>query len=171
MAGRQDLTAGSMSQWKHVLPLEVMNRKLTLDQIEVVCRDLLRSIRRVTVRAVMIELHRRYGAAGRTERVSEILRRLEASGTFNPPREPADTAALLQRLEVAEARAARSEEMERRHQEYWAKRYAEKADELERRYAAGMKARPAITTDQYLRLQQRAAELARRLSQYESVDP
>jgi len=151
--------------------IAVVNRKLTLDQIEAACRDLLSSANRVTVRAVMAELHRRHGATGRTERVSGTLRRLEARRASDPPREPADTAALRERLQAAEARALRSEERERRHQEYWAKRYAEKADELERRHATAMKDRPAITTDHYLRLQQRAAELARRLSQYESVDP
>jgi hypothetical protein len=150
-----------------------MNRKLTSEQIEATCRQLLSGRRPVTVRTVMAELRRRNGSAGRTERVSGILRRLqtapEIESTGNAP--AADVVALRERLEAAEARAARSEEMERRHQDYWAKRYAEKADELERRYAAAIKARPAITTDQYLRLQQRIADLARRLSQYEPVGP
>ncbi|MGH8327856.1 MAG: hypothetical protein ACRET2_13975 [Steroidobacteraceae bacterium] len=151
-----------------------MNRKLTPEQIEAACRDLLRSRHRVTLRAVMAELHHRHGATGRTERVSKILSRLEASReAFGPAHHQpsADITALLPRLQAAEARAARSEEIERQHQDYWARRYAEKADELERRYAAALKSRPAITTDQYLRLQQRIAELARRLSQYESVEP
>ncbi len=150
-----------------------MNRRLTPEQLESACRDLLMSRRRVTVRAVMAELRRRHGASGRTERVRQTLHRLDASQPLEPTRDPAasDTATLLERLQAAEARAARSEELERHHQDFWAKRYAEKADELERRYAAVLRARPAITTDQYLRLHQRIADLTRRLSRYESVDP
>ena len=149
-----------------------MNRKLAPEQIEATCRDMLAGRRRVTVRAVMAELRCRHQACGRTERVSEILRRVEARRALDPPNDPpsADVAALLDRLQAAEARAARAEELERHHQDFWAMRYAEKADELERRYAAALQARPAITTDQYLRLQQRAAELARRLAQYEPLD-
>lgn len=148
-----------------------MNRKLTAEQIEAACRDLLSRRRRVTVRAVMAELHRRHGFAGRTERVGQILRPLQAAPISARDAKSADIATLRERLENAEARAARSEEVERRHQEYWAKRYAEKADELERKYAPALQARPTITADQYLRLQQRIADLTRRLSRYEPVDP
>lgn len=149
-----------------------MNRKLTPEQIEATCRALLSSRRRVTIRTVMAQLRERHGATGRTERVSAILRRIEGRRDFDPSHDPpsADTAALLERLLAAEARAARSEELERRHQDFWAQRYAEKVDELERRYTAAVQVRPAITTDQYLRLQRRAAELAGRLAQYESVE-
>lgn len=151
-----------------------MNRKLTSEQIESTCRELLGGRRHVTVRDAMAELQRRHGAAGRTERVSRILSRLETHQPFEPTHVEApapDATALLERLDAAEARAARSEEMERRHQDYWAERYAEKADELERKYSAILQARPPITTDQYLRLQRRVAELSRRLSKYEDVEP
>lgn len=149
-----------------------MNHKLTSEQIEAACRDLLSARRHVTVRAVMAELHRHHGAAGRTERVSQILRRLQTA-PFESTRDPqlANIAALRERLEAAETRAARSEEMERRHQDYWAKRYAEKADELERKYAPALQPPAAITADQYLRLRQRVADLTRRLSRHEPVDP
>lgn len=149
-----------------------MNRKLTPEQIEGTCRHLLNQRGRVTVRAVMAELRRRHGACGRTERVSEIMGQLQIDRVSQPVSDqPADTPALLERLRAAEVRAERSEEIERRHQEFWARRYAEKADELERRYRAAINARPSITVDQYLRLQQRVADLARRLAQYEPVEP
>lgn len=147
-----------------------VNRKLSPAQIEATCRHLLNQRGRVTVRAVMAELRRRHGACGRTERVSEIMGQLQIDrGSQAGSDQPTDTAALLERLRAAEARAERSEEIERRHQDFWAKRYADKADELERRYRAALDSRPSITINQYLRLQQRIAELSRRLAQYEAV--
>lgn len=153
--------------------IHAVNRKLTTEQIEAACRDLLSSNRRVTVRGVVAELRRRHGASGRMDRVGQILSRLESAQAFAPAGGgmSGDVTALLARLKDAEARATRSEEIERRHQDYWAKRYAEKADELERKYAAALQARPAISTDQYLRLQHRVMRLMQRLSQYESVEP
>ena len=145
-----------------------MNRKLSSDQIEAVCRELLARQRSVTVRGVMAELRSRYGASGRTNRVTEILRRVERSLPVGASSsDSSEITALRERLQAAEVRAARSEEMERHHQDYWAKRYVEKVDELERKYAALLRSRPAITTDDYLRLQQRVAELTRRLAEYE----
>lgn len=150
-----------------------VNRKLTDQHIDEACRELLASRRRVGVRTVMAELRRRHGAAGRTERVSRVLREAEESAT--PPAREAEgepnVAELNARLRAAEERAARAEELERRHQDFWARRYAEKADELERRYAAMLRTRAAITPDEYLRLQRRVAELSRRLERYEAAGP
>ena len=61
--------------------IALVNRKLTPDQIEAACRDLLSRRRRVTVRAVMAELRNRHDATGRTERIREILHRLAAGPT------------------------------------------------------------------------------------------
>jgi len=149
-----------------------MNRKLTDAQIEALCRELVAVQRRVGVRTIMAELRRRHGASGRTARVAQILRRAEQSISVVPAAGEGRAALLTmaERLRQAEVRAARAEELERRHQDYWARRYAEKADELERKYAAVLKSRPAITSDEYLRLHQRVAELSRRLARYEPVE-
>ena len=147
-----------------------MHRKLTREEVEAVCRRLLSERRRVTVRSVMAELRRCYRAAGRTERVSMILRQLAESAGPTPP-EGTELASLREQLRVAEERAARAEELERQHQDFWANRYAEKVTELERRYAEALNTKQAIRSEQYLRIHQRAAELAQRLARYEPVEP
>jgi hypothetical protein len=150
-----------------------MPRGLSQQQIEAITRDLLTQRRAVTVRDVMHSLRVRFGSAGRTQRVCEVLKRLESEG------EPSRMALALQshefqllreRARAAEARAALSEERERRHQDLWAARYAEKLEELERLHARPAKATGGVTHEQYLRVYQRAAELARRLARYEDPD-
>jgi hypothetical protein len=151
-----------------------MPSRLTAPQIETSCRQLLINQRRVGVRDVMEDLRNRHGLCGRTARVAGILRRVEQD--LNQPKIPAgngsaEIALLRQQLRAAEHRAQRAEELERSHQDFWAKRYAEKVDELERRNAAAPSRAGVITSEQYLRIHQRAAELARRLAKYEAVEP
>src|SRR5690349_15458641 len=122
-----------------------MGHRLTKEQIVGVCRELLRQRRRVGVRDVTEQLLRLYGRRGRTERVAAILREEERAALPSPSGSSAaksDVEALREQVHIAEeqaaqakVRAARAEEMERRHQDFWAARYAERVEELERRYA------------------------------------
>lgn len=148
-----------------------MRRGLSIEQIEAVCRELLRDRRRVSVRTVMVELRRRHGASGRTERVSRLLKQVEEGALEFPiERVPEEMERMREQLRAAEVRAARAEEIERSHQDYWARRYAEKADEMERQLSAALKRRAPISADEYLALHRRLAELTRRLAQYEGAE-
>ena len=149
--------------------------KLTDEQIEGVCRELLTSRRRVTWRDVRAVLLERFGATGRNARVCEILRKMAANAPLAPLSDPADLS-LIERLELAERRAALSEERERTQQDYFAKRYAERVDETERelqrkygglaREMESLRNRP--TAEQYLRIYQELAVLRRRLAELEA---
>jgi hypothetical protein len=156
-----------------------VNTKLTTAQIQEVCHALLQVQRRVGRRDVMRELHRRYGAMGRCERVARILKRVGEGATVSPSQVGPEVATLIEQLRAAEERAGRAEqrasaaeEMERSHQDFWANRYAEKIVELQKRQAAmDLNAKRGVSPDEYLRIYRRAAELARRLAQYEPVEP
>jgi hypothetical protein len=154
-----------------------MPRGLTAAQIEQTVRELLSQSRRVTVRDVRHALRIRFGGSGRTERLCRILRQQEAQSRLHrlDPAEPDvagldDMAQLRERVRMAEARAMLSEEREREHQDLWARRYAEKVAEYERQPARVPRQSAGVPHDQYLRVYQRAAELARRLAKYEDPD-
>ena len=149
-----------------------MAHGLSEQQIEITLRELLRRSRRVTVRDAMQALRERFGGCGRTERICRILRRLESQLLIS-----AEELEILQELETlrervrqAEARAALSEERERQHQDLWAARYAEKVAELEQQQVRPGPRSTGVPPEQYLRVYQRAAELARRLARYEDPD-
>jgi hypothetical protein len=146
-----------------------MPRGLTDGQIERLTRELLQQQRRVTVRDVMQALRTRFGGCGRTERICKILKRVEVEHECEVRASAGnhELAALLERVRVAEARAALSEERERQHQDLWAARYAEKVALLDRQPARATQRADGVTHEQYLRVYQRAAELARRLAKYE----
>lgn len=153
--------------------------RLSNEQIEKVCRDLLGSQRRVGVREVMQRLRAEFGSVGRTERVAAVLNRLQAecavpnsmpsSDEFLKLRDQLSAAEV--RAERAEARAALSEERELKHQSYWAGRYGAKLDELELLHSAQLRAVGKSASERYLRLYQKAAQLAERLARYENVEP
>ena len=147
-----------------------MYQKLSDAEIEQTCRALLQARRRVTVRQVSEELRRRYRASGKNARVARILR--EQSEHMAVPRyedtpeaEIASLRAELQRAErqraAAIARAELSEERERSHQDWWARRIAERMDENDRRLAAAIKRHERESAERQLRLHQRIAELER----------
>jgi hypothetical protein len=162
-------TAAAGITWKHLLPWS-MPSKLTSEQIRGTCQELLKKARSTTVREVMAQLRREYGACGRTERVKNILQ--DVLGEWRPEVpvvEDANITLLRQKLSDAEARAARAEELERRHQDFWAARYAERVAELENR--APPPAPTGVSTEKYVRLYRRAAELWDRLARYEEVGP
>jgi hypothetical protein len=150
-----------------------MPRGLSDEQIERITRGLLAHRHRVTVRDVMQALRTEFGGCGRTERVCRILKRLESqerlvAASVSSPNEEIE--ALYERVRAAEARAALSEERERQHQDFWASRYAEKVAALERQQPRVTHRSAGVTHEQYLRVYQRAEELARRLAKYEDPD-
>jgi hypothetical protein len=150
-----------------------MSRGLSDAQIERITRELLAQRHRVTVRDVMQALHMQFGGYGRTERVCRILRRLESQERLvaaSDSLQSQEIEALHERVRAAEARAALSEERERQHQDLWASRYAEKVAALERQQPRATQRSAGVTHEQYLRVYQRAAELARRLARYEDPD-
>jgi hypothetical protein len=99
-----------------------MNRKLTDQQITATFQDLTANSQRVSGRALRAALRRRFGAAGKTDRVFALYRQLQA-----PSAEPTDMRRLCERiadqdqlLAAALSRAERSEAREIAHQDRWA---------------------------------------------------
>ena len=74
-------------------------------------------------------------------------------------------------LKAAVERASRAEEREIQHQDYWATRFAERLEELERMHATQLSLTTQRASERYLRLYQWSAQLAERLSRYEVVEP
>ena len=68
-----------------------------------------------------------------------------------------------------EERALRAEEREMQHQDYWAARYAEKLEELERLHSLQLNAATRSASERFLQVYRRNVELAERLSRYEAV--
>jgi MoxR-like ATPase len=101
-----------------------MNRKLNLAEMESVCRALMASEGRVTVRRLRAELKLRLGAVGRGERVLALWRRLGAAAEAPAEDVSGNSAASVRawqaRVSAAEQRAALAEEREQRHQDRWA---------------------------------------------------
>ena len=144
-----------------------MHRKITDHVLQALCQELLLSRRVVTVRELREELRARYGAAGRTDRIARFLRAAAAQPLQPAAREAADVEQLRRERDQAIARAVRSEELERTHQDYWARRFEERRVELERQFAGKLRERARGSGEQYLALYQRAADLEKRLAQYE----
>lgn len=153
-----------------------MKRRLASDLIAGACRELLQRQRRVGVRDVTGHLFEQYGIKGKTERIAAILKEQEAAALPSPSGSKAapEVEALLERARSAEERAGqaelralRAEELERNHQDFWAARYAERVEELERRYAELARPTSGVSADQYLKVCQMNAELTRRLELYE----
>lgn len=141
--------------------------------------------------AVRAELKRLYGASGGTDRVYRVLEGPPPLPPASPPQNKAlaevertsqalaaDLAAANRKIkqlqeELQQASAARDLANERSDgaQDYWARLYDQRKQEFEQ-MAARLReqAKPAVSPDQYLRVCQRAAELSKRLSQYELVE-
>jgi len=142
-------------------------------QIEATCRALLEGRRRVGVRDVMAQLRVAHGSAGRTERVNRVLSRVmaEAPAMARPAPSVDELEDLRVQLMAAVERASRAEEREIQHQDYWARRFAERLEELERMHATQLSLTTQGASERYLRLYQWSAKLAERLSRYEVVEP
>jgi len=145
-------------------------QKLSDAVIAETCRELLQVQRRVTVRQVCEELQRQHHASGKNARVVRILREQSErmavpSYEGTPDAEIARLQAVLReterRLAAAIARAELSEERERSHQDWWARRFAERMDETDRKVAAAIKRSEREAAEQQLPLYQRIAELER----------
>ena len=147
-----------------------MYQKLSDAVIAETCRELLQAQRRVTVRGVCEELRRRHRASGKNARVARILREV-TERTAVPSYEgtpDAEISRLRAALSEAErsrteaiARAELSEQRERSHQDLWARRFAERMDENERKVVAAIKRHERESAEGQLRLHQRIAELER----------
>ena len=147
-----------------------MYQKLSDAVIAETCRELLQAQRRVTVRRVSEELRRRHQASGKNARVARILR--EQSDHMAAPSYEGTPDAEIARLQAALREAERqraeaitraeiSEKRERSHQDLWARRFAERMDEYDRRMTAAIKRHERESAEQRLRLHQRIAELER----------
>jgi hypothetical protein len=110
-----------------------MNRRLSDTQIMATCRELFASNARLTGRRLRAELRRRFGFAGRTDRVFAIWRSMrheqpvgssdsQGGGEMQSRLAAAEgrVAALESELERAEERTRRSEARELAHQDRWA---------------------------------------------------
>ena len=147
-----------------------MYQKLSDEVIAETCRELLQAQRRVTVRRVCEELRRRHQASGKNARVARILR--EVTEALAVPSYEGTPEAEITRLRAAlkdaqqqraeaVARAELSEQRERSHQDLWARRFAERMDENERKVVAAIKRHERESAEGQLRLHQRIAELER----------
>jgi hypothetical protein len=170
-----------------------MHRKLTDEQIVAECRELLSQHRRVTVRDVSDALRARFGGPGRNRRAVRILDSLHDKVSFIAKSEQSEAShseltrqlhASQQQLSKAREQITRLEKLADGYQDFWARRYADKLVELDdklkrldtlealerKRAVSRNQERPAISPTDYWRVHQRAAELARRLAEYEPVD-
>ena len=109
----------------------MVNYKLSEQRIRGTCRELLGVDGALSGRRLRAELLRRFGAAGKTERVFRIWREETAAGVVPipsvAPALPRELREWRQRLLAAEsaaaenlARAQRAEYREQAHQEHWA---------------------------------------------------
>jgi hypothetical protein len=159
-----------MSRNGNICYHRAMRRKLTSEQIRSTCFAVLERSRSATVREVEVELQSIYGASGRRERVNNILHSAKLQWKAEAATaDDWDITSLRRQLLDAQRRAERAEALERSHQDFWAARYAEKLVSLESRVQP---VRPTgVSSEQYLRLYRRAAELWNRLARYEEVGP
>jgi hypothetical protein len=117
-----------------------MNRRLTDFQIRSTCRALLKGRTTISGRQLRRELHGRFGAVGKTERVFQVWREAMAEQTRAAVigALPTDVAELQRRLTQAETEAAANlkraelaEYREQAHQDHWALKLDELRRELE----------------------------------------
>jgi hypothetical protein len=92
---------------------------------------------RVTFREFRAVLKARLGAAGRSDRVLAVWRRLGAGAGGSAAGSVANVAAWQARVAAAEARAQLAEERERTHQDRWATEVRAVRDELAAAQVAG----------------------------------
>jgi hypothetical protein len=114
--------------------LQKMNLKLSEGQISTVCHELLCERPALSGRALREELKRRYGSAGKKDRVYALWRSIRASASIAPAvplagedelnQQLADARRQIELLETSlfdmEQRALRAEAREQLHQDRWA---------------------------------------------------
>ena len=94
--------------------------KLTDNQIEMVCREVLAREAAPSGRLLRRALRERYGTVGRTDRVYALWRRLSVGEEGHSPVTDAERSRWKARIAAAEQRAQLAEERETRHQDRWA---------------------------------------------------
>lgn len=107
-----------------------MPQKLTDAQMEIVCREVLTREAMPSGRLLRRALRERYGAAGRTERVFAIWRRISRGQPEEAPVTDAERRRWLARIAAAEERVRRAEERETMHQDKWAAEVYELREQL-----------------------------------------
>jgi|HubBroStandDraft_2_1064218.scaffolds.fasta_scaffold650657_1 hypothetical protein len=151
-----------------------MNRKLTDQQIGQTVEALRCAGQKVTGRALRAALRERYGAAGKTARLSSACRGLQV-----PPPDASFVTGLVQQLQTAElnraaaieerdralARAERAEARETAHQDRWASEIHSLRESVEQ--LKGERLRRQSLDDQVVRLQRELQVLHRRLAHFE----
>jgi hypothetical protein len=149
-----------------------VNRKLTDQQIAATFQDLSARSQRVSGRALRAALRRRFGAAGKTDRVFALYRQLNAP----PSAEPGDVRELRERivdqdqlLAVALSRAERSEAREIAHQDRWANEIHELRQLVEQH--KGETVRRKELEAQVMLLHRELHELRERLSRLRTLQP
>jgi hypothetical protein len=112
-----------------------MNQQLSDERIRATCRELLKVQGSLSGRGLRAELHRRFGAVGKTTRVFRIWREECANAAV-----PLDVANLKKQLAAAESAAAENlkraelaEFRERAHQDHWAMEIDRLKQQLESR--------------------------------------
>jgi len=136
--------------------------KLSDGQIERVCREVLARDAMPSGRALRRALRERYGAAGRTERVFAVWRRLSSTSPDAVPVTDEERQRWMARIAAAEERARLAEERETMHQDRWATEIYELREQLR---AKQHNAASGVSHEAYRRVHQELlqaqAELAR----------
>ena len=119
-----------------------MRQRLTDGQIEILCREVLTRESAPSGRSLRRALRARFGAAGRTDRVYAIWRRLsrgvagdagDAGAGSGSPVTDAERQRWRARIAAAEERARLAEERETVHQDRWANEVYELREQLRSR--------------------------------------
>jgi len=146
-----------------------MRKILSQDQITRTCKDMLRTHRRVTVRQVAQELRTRYGASGKNARIAKALRDLTKLTSLSELLTDSDTAqetaaklyAAQELIAKLQERVSIAEDREQSHQDLWARRFSERADEYDKKYAALMRARERELSEMRLKYYKQISDLTR----------
>jgi hypothetical protein len=130
-----------------------MNQRLSEQRIRTTCRELIACQGKVSGRQLRRELHRRFGASGKTARVFEIWREETGQGAALLP----EAREMHERMLAAEAnaveqlaRAERAEYREQAHQDHWAMEVDRLRQQLAARAASAATLR--VLQDQVIRL-------------------
>ena len=139
-----------------------MALKLTDGQIEILCREVLARESAPSGRMLRRALRERFGAAGRTDRVYAIWRRLSLGENEQSPTTDVERQRWMARVAAAEERARLAEEREIKHQDRWASEVYELREQL--------RARPetlgsGVSHDAYRRVHQELLQVRGELEQ------
>lgn len=139
-----------------------MPLKLTDGQIEFSCREVLAREAAASGRMLRRVLRERYGAAGRTDRVYAIWRRLSRGEDLRGPVTDLERNRWSARIAAAEERARLAEERETKHQDRWASEVYALREQLRARQAT---LATGVSHDVYRRVHQELLQVRGELEQ------